>query len=216
MFTNDDYVHAIPHIFSELVSGEWFSRDKRYLLTPMITQKENDISSQHALYYNLSAMKSYFLYEHSLCNVFFCDNLKALLDKNREDDIIVLIDDFVGSGCSILKARSILDTSSALYSRIIVCCIVCHSIGFDLLFKNSIPVVSKFLTSRGISDYYKEPELTYSLELMKGIEDKMSVTPDYLLGYGSCEALISMVRTPNNTLPIFWKNTDRWKAPFER
>lgn len=50
-----------------------------------------------------------------------------------------------------------------------------------------------------------------------GIEGRMGVSPEYTRGYGQSEAAVTLKKTPNNTLPIFWmtKGT-KWPAPFPR
>ena len=55
---------------------------------------------------------------------------------------------------------------------------------------------------------------------MSSIETSIGVTEDYRLGYASSEALVSMIRTPNNTFPIYWFRNKKEKlnlhAPFPR
>jgi hypothetical protein len=52
---------------------------------------------------------------------------------------------------------------------------------------------------------------------MEHIEKNLDIPDDYLFGYKKSEALVTMIRTPNNTFPVFWynkKNEDN--APFPR
>ena len=52
-----------------------------------------------------------------------------------------------------------------------------------------------------------------------GIESRLGVSVGYRRGYGAAESLVSMKRTPNNTLPIFWfsgKGKLSWPCPFPR
>ena len=55
---------------------------------------------------------------------------------------------------------------------------------------------------------------------MKKIENKIPKVSKYRMGYEKSEALISLMRTPNNTFPIFWKGIIskgiEIDAPFQR
>jgi hypothetical protein len=52
---------------------------------------------------------------------------------------------------------------------------------------------------------------------MKKIEEKLNVEKKYLFGYKRSEALISLIRTPNNTFPVFWKTYQHNNiVPFSR
>jgi hypothetical protein len=51
---------------------------------------------------------------------------------------------------------------------------------------------------------------------MKDIEKKINIRGEFSLGYKQSESLISMIRTPNNTFPVFWEKNDFFKPPFER
>ena len=55
---------------------------------------------------------------------------------------------------------------------------------------------------------------------MLEIEKMIPGGSHYTLGYNQSEALITMVRTPDNTFPIFWKTykkgSQKFDAPFSR
>ena len=52
---------------------------------------------------------------------------------------------------------------------------------------------------------------------MKNIEEAIQVSDDYKFGYKGSEALVKMIRTPNNTFPIYWLRNKKNKfAPFPR
>lgn len=70
--------------------------------------------------------------------------------------------------------------------------------------------------NKGITDNYTEEELSEKLMLMNTIESKIKVHKNEKLGFKGSEALISLIRTPNNTFPVFWKERKGRKAPFPR
>lgn len=59
-----------------------------------------------------------------------------------------------------------------------------------------------------------------ALRIYDQIESHLSVAEEYKRGYEQSEALITLKRTPDNTLPIFWSRKDKdgtkWPAPFPR
>ena len=74
------------------------------------------------------------------------------------------------------------------------------------------------LRGKGISDKYTLTQKTRALSLMESIEDWLNVADDYRFGFGRSEALVSMLRTPNNTFPVYWldKKSLDYKSPFPR
>ncbi len=51
---------------------------------------------------------------------------------------------------------------------------------------------------------------------MESIEKKIKPHKNEKLGFKSSEALITLIRTPNNTFPVFWKQKKDRIAPFPR
>ena len=83
--------------------------------------------------------------------------------------------------------------------------------------KTGVEVYAYYIFRKGISDYYSDDQRDGCLKTMAGIEDKLKVDSDFRLGYAQSEALISLIRTPNNTFPVFWKKKDKSSpAPFLR
>ena len=54
-------------------------------------------------------------------------------------------------------------------------------------------------------------------ELLTQIEDTLGVEEEFRLGFGGSANLITLIRTPNNSLPLFWLDKGRsHTAPFPR
>ena len=83
--------------------------------------------------------------------------------------------------------------------------------------KTGVEIYAYYNFRKGISDYYSDDQLVGCLRTMKGIENKLKVSSKFRLGFAQSEALISLIRTPNNTFPVFWKSKDLPSpAPFSR
>lgn len=140
---------------------------------------------------------------------------------NRDRSLILFVDDFIGSGNTAEDAlvdyqrRLRLDTD-----RVIVVALVAQEIGIKRLNDLGFPVVAARRRTRGISDSLSIRDKPRAIELMKRIEAKIGVKARYSLGYEQSEALVSMMRTPNNTFPVFWwpkLPQDRLRStPFKR
>ena len=72
---------------------------------------------------------------------------------------------------------------------------------------------------KGISDFYTSPLLDSKTLLMKKIE-KLIPSKNFNFGYKKSEAVITLLRTPNNTFPIFWQGYSKddvdYESPFSR
>ena len=54
-------------------------------------------------------------------------------------------------------------------------------------------------------------------ELLTQIENTLGVEEEFRLGFGGSANLITLIRTPNNSLPLFWLDKGRsHTAPFPR
>ena len=151
---------------------------------------------------------------------YYCkDSIEDYIKHNIVDDehILILVDDFVGSGETALGAidyvKEVIPTITN--DNIIVLSIAALQKGIDELASFNIKVYTHIKLNKGISDYYTGNEMKNALDVMHQIEcGPIKVKPRFALGFKQSEGLISMERCPNNTFPIFWmKNND---APYER
>jgi hypothetical protein len=78
----------------------------------------------------------------------------------------------------------------------------------------------QYLSKKGISDYYHSPIREEKTRIMKEIEKLIRMKKRFSLGYNSSEALFTLIKTPNNTFPVFWKEYKKngviFEAPFQR
>lgn len=152
--------------------------------------------------------------------VLCCDIEKASWIKNlKTNELVILVDDFVDSGETAVSAVNWLtDSFGTDPKQIVILSIAALEMGIDhVRQKTEVEVYAYYIFRKGISDYYSDDQRDGCLKTMAGIEDKLKVDSDFRLGYAQSEALISLIRTPNNTFPVFWKKKDKSSpAPFLR
>lgn len=151
---------------------------------------------------------------------YFCkDSINDYTEYNIADNehILILVDDFIGSGetalCAIDYVKEVIPEMSN--DNIVILSIAALQKGIDELAARNIKVYAHKKLNRGISDYYIGEEKERALDIMHQIEcGPIKVKRRFALGYKQSEGLVSMERCPNNTFPIYWmKKND---APYER
>jgi hypothetical protein len=139
---------------------------------------------------------------------------------DREDALILLCDDFVGTGETAEEAINYYNNNLRKDDDIpVLVALVAQQVGLDLIKSLSFDVAVTYTRNRGISDSQTLDPVS-ALELMTRIENKLKIDPYYIHGYKRSEALVSMMRTPDNTFPVFWCGEgcdgNPWPAPFPR
>lgn len=140
------------------------------------------------------------------------DKLKSLKLKGK---YLLLVDDYIGSGKQSMKAfdeviSMISDKENCELEdieKVYILSLVINEKGFKY-------ITDKISIYENVSLKYYEKTRSISVEhhdLLKQIgiidHDKS------YLGYEDCADLVTLVRTPNNTIPLFRKNKS---APFQR
>lgn len=141
--------------------------------------------------------------------------------KRTAKDVLLLVDDYVGTGDTVAAAlapiRAADPTRNQDNTYILV--ISAHVAAAQRLSDRCRIVASEWLV-RCITDGLSVNEIQPAMDLVRGISRRLGFRKDELLGYGNCESLITLARTPNNTLPMFWTNRkvagQAWPAPFLR
>lgn len=146
-----------------------------------------------------------------------CEHKDLYKKINEKDAILLLVDDFIGTGETAEKCILHMQEKGIVLDKIIVLSLVTQEQGIRYLEKYNIPVISSIVTKRGISDYYIGDELEGKIAMMKDIEKRMAIKKEFQFGYKESEALVTMCRTPNNTFPLFWNEEGNMQlAPFPR
>lgn len=152
--------------------------------------------------------------KHYVCESISLDVFNRL---EKQDFLIVLVDDFVGTGETAIGAVDYVRELCPFMEnnkRIKLLCIVAMQDGISKTAEKGVELFCRHIESKGISDYYKGDELIKAKEQMESIEKTMKTKAEFRFGYGESEALVCMERCPNNTFPVYWAT--KKLAPYER
>ena len=138
------------------------------------------------------------------------ENLSYFKEYNENGDVMELMEIFD----NIKETRKLMHPYR---SAIEVVTTKLHNIDDELKCENGYSPIhniqSRIKTPQSIIDKLPEKEK----DLLKHIETSLGVEEDFKFGYGHSANLISLLRTPNNSLPIFWLDKGRsHSAPFPR
>lgn len=147
-------------------------------------------------------------------------SINELIKCVESDFDIIIVDDFIGSGNQI---SSFIELCNLNKSKTHVYTIIMQDISRDKV----TPLVDRIYSSlpsrkRAITDGLSIGSFSVSNAkiIYERIESLIDINRDYSYGYEKTEALVTMKRTPNNTLPIFWtsrmKGGKKWPSPFPR
>lgn len=150
--------------------------------------------------------------------IIYTDGLKVDSEHiNKEDSILLLVDDFVGTGETAYAAINHLNNVEKIdKKRIVILTIAALEAGISYLESLEIIIFTALVFKKGITDFYPSEIVSEKITLMESIEKKIKVHKNERLGFKGSEALITLIRTPNNTFPVFWKEKNNRIAPFPR
>ena len=131
------------------------------------------------------------------------------------------LDDYVGTGDTIVKALELLRQRfpAAEWNAVFVLALAAQRQAVERLKAFDCTLVAGTVLGRGISDS-SIADISDALRVMDKIGLRLGVAKSARLGYGKTEGVVSMMRTPNNTFPVFWTTKQvagcAWTAPFPR
>lgn len=128
---------------------------------------------------------------------------------------IILVDEFVGSGRTVLNRIDEINRQFATTSvkpKISVSVIFSSIVGINILEEKEINFSYIDFVERGISGFETAPEAKIKTDIMLNMESRLAANAnnhdlgECSLGYGKVESLIGIegANTPNNVFPIFW------------
>lgn len=185
--------------------------DESTQLVAMAADSSSD-SSQYLLYALKPIMERLGWRRHKLVNRFGLSYREY--KKNNKLKNIVLIDEFIGSGQTVLgrvkTIKSAYESAGVEDINIIVKVIASTKQGMDVLLGESIHLDAEVILRKGISDFYDSDVVKDKLSVMESLENTLLEEYEDIemprLGYGETECLY--VRddgnTPNSVFPIFW------------
>ena len=152
---------------------------------------------------------------------------KVKKEFNPDNSVIILIDDFIGTGETAINAcKMILNEDfngiELNSEKLIIVTLIAQKEGKQKIEDEvNVKVYSDIIKDKGISDSFVKSIVSDKIDLMKSIEKRVCNNKRFLkkysFGYGETEALVSLLnKTPNNTFPVYWYETEVKIAPLPR
>jgi hypothetical protein len=212
----EDFSNAIVTI-ARTIQDEW-ELDPKSTWIVSSNNKKNTDSSQEVL----NRVKSFDWDSTGWTKYKFLTRYREVEERISDGDHVVIVDDFVGSGTSMLKTIDwfcdmMIRTKKTvtLHVGIVAGC----QVGLDAISGKGINVLSCYSITKSISDHFKDEKLGVALAVMASLEDKLEDLAQptfggYRFGYKASEAMYHRAggNTPNNVFPIFWWKLMRGKA----
>ncbi|WP_207427087.1 hypothetical protein [Pedobacter sp. SYSU D00535] len=192
---------------------------KRIIVAPLKKPSTKETKSADNIWYHLKNNID-FNYEWFNNNLQWISNWDKIRQKLNENCILLLVDDFTGTGDTAIEALDELYETKQLDSTDNVCVITFmgQRIGienFSVKYPNMMSCSE--ILDREISDHYAGEEKKKYLLLMEEMESKIKVDPKFNFGWGKSESLVALNnRSVNNTFPVFWLEKKSKYAPFKR
>lgn len=217
LWVNDsDYCRYFDNALHKFICSYDFVRGKKIYFCPALPEVDFEKSkSSVALIYIIKSCLFAIQKKYSDFNITLVDSPRLVdLSVVNKDFTLCLIDDFIGSGETVLNAADYLLRQGLTKDKCVILSLVSMNEGVKILNSNGYTVYSAVQCNKGLS----ENGTIEQIEMMKSIEDQIRIDEDFRFGYHSSEALVKMMRTPNNTFPIYWfhkRNRNKY-APFPR
>jgi hypothetical protein len=216
----DDYNSYLRTMLIDLNRDFLRGIQNLYLFPIIKPEDEDEIKSGHSIVYMLDAILPSIpqyrgIVRHKISKFQELQDLQ-LPDTGK----LLIVDDYIGTGNTLQRTLDRIALNPTLNGRIIVLSIAIQEEAIALLNRVGISVIARILVLKGITDYYESPVREEKSAIMKQIERRLKVPKGMRFGYEESEALITLIRTPNNTFPVFWKSVNRKRikfvAPFQR
>ncbi|RVD22563.1 hypothetical protein [Mesorhizobium sp. M4B.F.Ca.ET.017.02.2.1] len=130
------------------------------------------------------------------------------------------VDDFIGTGEQFLEMVGKMVSSNSAAKVTGALTIAIMESGKAAIESKGMVAVHEVLKRKAIDGYLRDAGKNVELFYARydALESHLAVSQAQKRGWQGSEALVSMKRTPNNTLPIFWHRgrERKWPAPFPR
>lgn len=139
----------------------------------------------------------------------------------KSSDVFILVDDFIGSGETFNECvKEITTINKKFIENLRILTIAIKKDTLERISKK-YNIYYNFSVLKGITDYNIGNDIESKKQIMKTIENRIFLSiKQYSLGFQESESLITLLRTPDNTFPIFWNSKYKAKTdltpPFPR
>lgn len=213
-----DYGDMLEECLNKMNEEKFFD-GKKIIVAPLLPfcQKDeytkNVKSSNFMCYLMKSNNLSYldYIIDQNMAVVNYLEekDVKEIIDGQAK---LLLIDDYIGSGGTLLATIKTYTSLGIDIKYISVLSLIIDNLGEEKLKGLQIDYYNSTRPYNKVSDVIDD-----SVEISKFLNKigKKVSTKRYYHGYNKTLALVSMVRTPNNTIPFYWSERKN-KAPFPR
>lgn len=209
------YLKHFSVAFDSFITSFDFSRGKKVFICPLLPEEDFGKSkSSVSLLYFVKSHVGAIQRKYSDFLITYADSPNAVkLDMIKDSYTLCLIDDFIGTGETAELAAQYFLERDISKNMMAILSLVSMKFGISDLNNKGYSTYTDISCDKGISCTNDETQI----ELMKNIEKAIKVSDDCKFGYKGSEALVKMMRTPNNTFPIYWLRNNKNKfAPFPR
>ncbi|CEN85134.1 phosphoribosyltransferase-like protein [Paraclostridium sordellii] len=202
----DEYTKGTSNLLIKFVQSYKGENIKKIHIMPSITKcmhMNDEIKSSAFISYLFKSKNIYYNDILAKKKINIIGGYRDLNNKKNEfikqNKPLIVVDDFIGSGDQVTDCVNDICSLGINKKNIFILALYIHESGKKKLSDENINLIYEECISKEVSGVLSNKEI----EILKSIERKINVRNGYEFGYGGSEALISLIRTPNNTLPIF-------------
>lgn len=206
----NQYQLLLTRVLSKMVKNHLGQRQTVYVYPIKKKEHQDCVKSADLVTYLCNGTNVRYVDELSKKDFICLGSMNRVEEKlqNIAKSKLVIIDDFIGSGTYATDVVNEIEALGIPAEQIVIVALFITPTALDKLKKLQCSVEYGEIVEPCIS------ELTPSeKEILTQMEQKMGVNSEFSFGYCQSGALISLIRTPNNTLPIFWHSNGRASAP---
>ncbi len=220
--TYNDYNVKLKKILQQIVSICDNKISKIYFFPIIKPEDEDKNKSGNSISYMLKCLKPS-IKEASKISIVELTKFESINSAKltlKADELVILVDDYVGSGETLQATLTeIRKNKSINNNNLIIASIAIQKDTITELLKQKLTIIYDEAVIKGISQYYDSPIKEKNIQTMLEIEKKLISGRNFSLGYEESEAIVTMLRTPDNTFPVFWHNykkSTNLNPPFPR
>lgn len=205
--TYNDYNVKLKNLLKQIISSQEYPIKRIYFFPVIKPEDERKNKSGNNVSYMMKSIKPGIKEASgiSIVELTSFDDIAENKLSMKKNEIFVLVDDYIGSGETLnstlieVKKNMTIHNDNLIISSIAIQKDTIHRLKYE-----NYQVIYDEEVLKGISQSYESPIKEKHLETMLEIEKKLISGNHFSLGYEESEALVTMLRTPDNTFPVFW------------
>ena len=209
-----EYAKLFADVFNRFVSNYSFYMNS-ICICPLLPEYDfGKAKSSVALLYSIKCFMKNIQIKYSNINISYVDSPNNIqIEKIKHGLTLCLVDDFIGTGSTANDAVRFFVNKGVSPKQIVIISLVAMSEGIENIRNGGINIYTSICCRKGITGTSNAENKRL---IMQSIEDSIGVKERFRFGLGASESLVKMRRTPNNTFPVYWLDSQRNCAPFPR